>query len=156
MAKKKTQTKSGGAQKSFSVAVSQEKVAREDLRGMKESFAVSRGDVELSREEAIEHAKGVSGSLADAHKQATIEAKERQIERLERETSVPRRLAKGAADALHKLGKKRMKKPRRILRKKQLGVNLGSSSYRAPSVLGDENRFFKGTMEQEKRSMFFS
>jgi len=53
--------------------------------------------------------------------------------------------------------KKRLKKPRRVLRRgAPLAVNLGPSNYRAPSVLGDENRFFTGSYEQEKRSMFFS
>jgi cation diffusion facilitator CzcD-associated flavoprotein CzcO len=51
---------------------------------------------------------------------------------------------------------RKLKKPRRILKKQVLQVNLGSPDYRAPSVLGDENRFFTGVMEQEKRSMFFS
>lgn len=27
--------------------------------------------------------------------------------------------------------------------------------YKAPSVLGDENRFFKGQMEEERKSLFF-
>jgi len=51
---------------------------------------------------------------------------------------------------------KRLSKPKRILVKQKLHVDLGDASQRAPSVLGDENRFFTGHMEQEKRSMFFS
>jgi len=62
---------------------------------------------------------------------------------------------KKAKTVKNKLGK-RLKKTRRVLKKKQLGVNLGSPNYRSESVLGDENRFFTGTMEEEKRSMFFS
>jgi len=41
-----------------------------------------------------------------------------------------------------------------ILKKEQTQVTI--PNYKAPSVLGDENRFFKGTMEETKRSMFFS
>ena len=51
---------------------------------------------------------------------------------------------------------KRLSKPRRIMRHQRLAVDLGDANYRAPSVLGDENRFFTGHMEEEKRSMFFS
>ena len=53
---------------------------------------------------------------------------------------------------------KRLSKTRRVFRKDKarLHVNLGDANYRAPSVLGDENRFFTGNYEQEKRSMFFS
>lgn len=45
-------------------------------------------------------------------------------------------------------------KEKKILKKSQMIAKI--SDYKAPSVLGDENRFFKGTMEKEKRSMFFS
>lgn len=41
-----------------------------------------------------------------------------------------------------------------ILKKSKKSVTI--PDYKAPSVLGDENRFFKGTMEQTKKEMFFS
>lgn len=43
---------------------------------------------------------------------------------------------------------------KKVLKKSDMTFKV--SEYKAPSVLGDENRFFKGTMENEKRSMFFS
>ena len=42
---------------------------------------------------------------------------------------------------------------RQILKKSNMGVNI--PDYKAPSILGDENRFFKGEFDKEKRSMFF-
>jgi hypothetical protein len=43
---------------------------------------------------------------------------------------------------------------RGVLKKNSMVVNV--PNYKAPSVLGDENRFFKGEMDKEKRSLFFS
>lgn len=40
-----------------------------------------------------------------------------------------------------------------ILRKNKMSVKI--EEVKAPSVLGDENRFFKGEMEATKKSMFF-
>ena len=42
---------------------------------------------------------------------------------------------------------------RPVLKKSNMGVNI--PDYKAPSILGDENRFFKGEFDKEKRSMFF-
>lgn len=42
-----------------------------------------------------------------------------------------------------------------ILKKNDMKIRV-DTSYKAPSVLGDENRFFKGELDKEKRSLFFS
>jgi hypothetical protein len=55
--------------------------------------------------------------------------------------------------SLSKLNKKKVSS-KGVLKKEQTQVTI--PNYKAPSVLGDENRFFKGTMEETKRSMFFS
>jgi hypothetical protein len=43
---------------------------------------------------------------------------------------------------------------KKILKPNKMTVKI--EEYKAPSVLGDENRFFKGEYEKEKRSLFFS
>ena len=43
---------------------------------------------------------------------------------------------------------------RQVLKKNSMVVNV--PDFVAPSILGDENRFFKGEMNKEKRSLFFS
>ena len=51
-------------------------------------------------------------------------------------------------------GLKKKVQSKSILKKEQTQVTI--PNYKAPSVWGDENRFFKGAMEETKRSMFFS
>lgn len=41
-----------------------------------------------------------------------------------------------------------------VLKKNKMSVYI--PEYKAPSVLGDENRFFTGEFNKEKRSLFFS
>lgn len=41
---------------------------------------------------------------------------------------------------------------RPVLKKSNIVVNI--PDYKAPSVLGDENRFFKGELNKEKRNFF--
>jgi hypothetical protein len=41
-----------------------------------------------------------------------------------------------------------------LLKKSNITVSI--PEYKAPSILGDENRFFKGEMAREKKAMFFS
>ena len=41
---------------------------------------------------------------------------------------------------------------KRILKKGQMTVKI--PEFKAPSILGDQNRFFKDEFEKEKRSMF--
>lgn len=48
------------------------------------------------------------------------------------------------------VGKKAVSK--RILKKGQISVHI--PEVKAPSILGDANRFFKDTLEQERRNMF--
>lgn len=43
---------------------------------------------------------------------------------------------------------------RSVMKKGKMTVQV--PEYKAPSVLGDENRFFKGELNKEKRSLFFS
>ena len=43
---------------------------------------------------------------------------------------------------------------KKVFKKSEMSVKI--NEYKAPSILGDENRFFKGQYEQEKRRMFFS
>ena len=45
-------------------------------------------------------------------------------------------------------------KSKRILKKEQVSVNI--PDYNAPSVLEDENRFFTGEFNREKKRLFFS
>lgn len=42
---------------------------------------------------------------------------------------------------------------KKVLKKNKMGVHI--SEFKAPSILGDDNRFFKGEMNAEKRNMFF-
>jgi len=42
---------------------------------------------------------------------------------------------------------------RKVLKKKVMVVNV--PDYKAPSILGDENRFFRGEFNKEKRGLFF-
>ena len=44
-------------------------------------------------------------------------------------------------------------KSKKILKKNKMGVHI--SEFKAPSILGDDQRFFKGEMNAEKRNMFF-
>ena len=53
--------------------------------------------------------------------------------------------------------KKKSLKPikvKSVSKKSQASVSI--PNYKAPSILGDENRFFNKEMEDAKRSMFFS
>lgn len=50
--------------------------------------------------------------------------------------------------------KERAIKTKSIVKSNKMTVKI--EEYKAPSVLGDENRFFKGEYEKEKRSLFFS
>lgn len=43
---------------------------------------------------------------------------------------------------------------KQVLKKNSMVVNV--PDFKAPSILGDENRFFKGEMNKEKRSLYFS
>lgn len=43
---------------------------------------------------------------------------------------------------------------KKILKKSRPVVKI--EEYKAPSILGDENRFFKGEIKEEKNSFFFS
>jgi len=43
---------------------------------------------------------------------------------------------------------------RKIMKKGKMSVHV--PEYQAPSVLGDENRFFTGELNQEKKRLFFS
>lgn len=51
--------------------------------------------------------------------------------------------------------KKKTKKisVKKILKQTQTTVNI--PKFKAPSILGDPNRFFKHEMEETKKSMFF-
>ena len=70
-------------------------------------------------------------------------------------TRAAEKVVSGVGRFMSKAITKRIK-AKRVLRHKTLVVNMGNPNYRAPSVLGDENRFFTGHYQQEKRSMFFS
>lgn len=48
---------------------------------------------------------------------------------------------------------KKLSKPKQILKKERASLTI--PDYKAPSVLGDPNRFFKSEMEETKKSMFF-
>lgn len=48
---------------------------------------------------------------------------------------------------------KRLTPTKQVLKKNQMTVSI--PDYKAPSILNDENRFFKGEMDREKKSMFF-
>lgn len=50
--------------------------------------------------------------------------------------------------------KERAVKTKKILKPNKMTYKI--EEYKAPSVLDDENRFFKGEYEKEKRSLFFS
>lgn len=68
------------------------------------------------------------------------------------------KLKKAGLNLLEKHGKilekERAVKTKSILKPNKMTVKI--EEYKAPSVLGDENRFFKGEYEKEKRSLFFS
>lgn len=62
-------------------------------------------------------------------------------------------------DLIKKVDKKlselsKMKRHKSVSKKKETVVTV--KEFKAPSILGDENRFFKGEMEETKRSLFFS
>jgi len=42
---------------------------------------------------------------------------------------------------------------RQVLKKNSMVVNV--PDFKAPSILGDENRFFRGELNKEKRSLYF-
>jgi hypothetical protein len=42
---------------------------------------------------------------------------------------------------------------RQVLKKNSMVVNV--PNFVAPSILGDENRFFRGELNKEKRSLYF-
>jgi len=77
-----------------------------------------------------------------------LERKEQDLKR-KKKKALYGRLRKG----LEKAAKKKMQS-KSVLKKSNLNVQVKES--KAPSVLGDENRFFKGELAKEKRSMFFS
>jgi hypothetical protein len=61
-----------------------------------------------------------------------------------------------SVSSVKKIGETKKKKGfsvKSILKKSQASVTI--PDYKAPSVLGDTNRFFKGEMEETKGSMFF-
>lgn len=55
--------------------------------------------------------------------------------------------------ALKEAGKKRVIS-RQVLKKNSMKVYV--PDFKAPSILGDENRFFKSEYEKEKKNLFFS
>lgn len=68
------------------------------------------------------------------------------------------KLKKAGLNLLEKHGKilekERAVKTKKILKSNKMTYKI--EEYKAPSVLGDEQRFFKGEYEKEKRSLFFS
>ncbi len=56
-----------------------------------------------------------------------------------------------AYQGIKKFGKEKVVS-RQVLKKSNIGVNI--PNYNAPSILGDENRFFRGEFNRERRSMF--
>lgn len=61
------------------------------------------------------------------------------------------RSLKNISSALAKSAKTKMKS-RRVMKKSSVDVRI--SDYKAPSILGDPNRFFKDELEETKKSMF--
>lgn len=63
-------------------------------------------------------------------------------------------------ESIQRIGKKlqKLEKKRVVSRSitKPTNIKIRMKEYNAPSVLGDENRFFKGEMNREKKEMFFS
>ena len=59
----------------------------------------------------------------------------------------------GVREGINKLASQRVIS-RGVLKKNSMVVNV--PDFVAPSILGDENRFFRGEMNKEKRSLFFS
>lgn len=61
------------------------------------------------------------------------------------------KMADKAMRQVEKVSKQKVKS-KNIMSRKKMSVHI--PEYKAPSVLGDPNRFFKNELEQERRNMF--
>jgi C4-type Zn-finger protein len=77
--------------------------------------------------------------------QKTIKENKKLKERLSKKSSKEKKVSKFL---------KKQLSAKRIIKPSQVTVRI--PDYKAPSVLGDENRFFKGQLNKEKKEMFFS
>jgi len=111
----------------------------------------------LTKEEKGELIKKLSDQQAARKEAAEI----REIESLKEEKfaksrtgvaiSKIKRIAQKTADSTYSYSKKRIRKPRRILKKQKLIVSIPASTGKAPYI----PTFMTYDIQQEKRSMFF-
>jgi len=79
-----------------------------------------------------------------------LSKKEKALKEKKEETD---KFRKKVGKLIDKAAKTKMKS-RRVLKEAKVEVRM--KGYKAPSILGDENRFFSGEMEEAKKSMFFT
>jgi hypothetical protein len=126
----------------------------------KEKLSLSKGQFNLkysppkwASEKAIEeHKKILDSEKKKIGERESIAKQEQKIY----QHSLAGRTEKGInklVDKIHKSSSQRVIS-RGVLKKNSMTVTI--PDFKAPSILGDENRFFKGEMNKEKRSLFFS
>jgi len=88
----------------------------------------------------------------EAFKEDRLERREERLEKKRMQQKKKKR--KAISKTIGQFGKKLTKKvkSKRILKKTDLRVNIPYK--KTESVLGDDNRFFQGEYEQERRNMF--
>jgi hypothetical protein len=134
--------------KYFNVGLEREKLK---LEKYKQKVKYS-SPYEMSRDQkvaALSTIKRAEGKIKDKE---TIKKQEQKVY----EKSFVGRTEKGIDKAISRLGSALRKKviSRRVLKPSQVSVRI--NDYKAPSILGDQNRFFKSEMEETKKSLFFS
>jgi len=63
------------------------------------------------------------------------------------------KLVRSIADKVSKINLKQKVKPKCVLKGKKMSVEI--KDYKAPSIINDPNRFFKDTMEETTKSLYF-
>jgi hypothetical protein len=63
------------------------------------------------------------------------------------------KVIKGIVDRVKKVNLKQKVKSKSVLKSKRMTTRI--PDYKSPSILKDPNRFFKDTMEETKKSLFF-
>lgn len=127
---------------------------REDLVRMKEKLGMMRDRYKVNESGSTKESKQIAeGIISRQEKKSEARAKIRSLAKKIEESKFSNRFANKFDKGISKVARQ-IVKSRRVLKRNKLQVTIPERE--VPSVLGDENRFFKGTYEQEKRSMFLS
>ena len=125
-------------------------IEKERLKLYKEAIRI-RDSPDYSKEQKKEAFDAISRRKQRLNEKEIIDKKSKELYK----KSFRGKLESGIERGYQKLAQASRERvvSRQVLKKSNMGVVI--PNYKAPSILGDENRFFKGEFDKEKRSMFF-